>query len=372
MNKKHVGYLIVASLIIKVLYVFVVSFYTKELGVAQHSWLEIFYRNDTGWYENIVNAGYEKISKIEDLGIVTAEYSKQSNWAFFPLYPLSIAFFTKLLGLSFLQSALCVSILASTACFLSFYKFTSILLKDETKSFYIAMLFIVSPFHYHFSMFYTEAIFLLFLLLSFIGISIKKYWITILFTAALVLVRPNGLICLLPLWVYMLEQNGFTIRQFNWPMLVKKSLIFVPAALVFGGYLLYQHVQTGYYNAFSIAQAGWMKTTTFPLLSLFKYGGLTNLVNSIYTCLVMVFAILSAKKMPLSFNVFIWLNILLPLTAGSAISMTRYISILFPLFILIAESSLRLPKSKYYLYALCIGLQIYLLKYWAISDSLSY
>jgi hypothetical protein len=372
MNKKHAGYLILASLLIKVLYVIVISLYTKEMGVPQENWLEVFFRNDAGWYKSIVEGGYERITKIEDLGLVTSEYIKQSNWAFFPCYPLSIAFFTKLFGMSFMQGALCVSILASTACFLAFYRFTAFFLKDDSKAYSIALLFIVSPFHYHFSMFYTEAVFLLFLLLSMLGIALRKYWMTVLCAAALVLVRPNGLICLLPLWLYMLEQNGFTLKQINWNSLIKKSLVFVPAVLVFASYLLYQYLQTGYYNAFSLAQAGWMKTTTFPLLSLFKHGGLTNTVNSIYTCIVMVFALFSVKKLPLSMNVFIWLNLLLPLTAGSVISMTRYISVLFPLFILIAAASFKLPKSRYFLYALCLGLQVYLLKYWAISDPMSY
>ncbi|HRP88954.1 MAG TPA: hypothetical protein PKX92_02835 [Edaphocola sp.] len=372
MKRKHILILILSSLVIKVLYVFIVLAFSKSNSIEQLSFLEVFFRNDSGWYRSVAEDGYDIIKNIDDLGKIYPDYWKQSNWAFFPAYPLSIKLLMSVFSISYLQSAFVFSLITSTACFIAFYKFTLIFLKDVDKAFWIALLFIVSPFHYHYSMFYTEAMFLLMLLLAFIGIAEKKLWVSVLATSVLVLVRPNGLVCLLPIWLYGLEQSGFSFKSIQWVSLIKRSLFLLPAVLVFGGFLLYQHFETGYFNAFSIAQTGWGKKTTFPLLSLFRNGDFTNTFNSIYVCLTILFAIYTIKKLPLSLNVFIWLNLLLPLTAGSVISMTRYITVLFPLFILIAAMGLKLPKSKYYLYAVCLGLQLYLLQYWAVSHSFSY
>jgi len=69
-----------------------------------------------------------------------------------------------------------------------------------------------------------------------------------------------------------------------------------------------------------------------------------DMFNSTYTVIAMIFALFAWRKLPLSFNILIWLAIILPLTAGSVISMPRYISTLFPLFIILAY---HLYKTKY-------------------------
>ncbi len=129
---------------------------------------------------------------------------------------------------------------------------------------------------------------------------------------------------------------------------------------------------TGFYNAFSIAQKGWNKSFMFPLLSLFRFNNLENQIHSIYVIIIMFFSLLHIKKIPLSLQCLIWLNLLLPLTAGSTISIGRYCIVLFPIFYLSSMYFYKLGKFRYLLLLLLLSVQLYFFQYWTIADSLSY
>ena len=152
---------------------------------------------------------------------------------------------------------------------------------------------------------------------------------------------------------------------------ILQSLSFVPAVLLFGGYLYYQYYKTGYPFAFSIAQIGWYKTSTFLLLSLFNRSDFGSQFNSVYTILTMAFAVYHYKKFSLSENVLIWLFILLPLSAGTTISMARYIAIIFPLFIVLYKNA-NLLKNKWVLVFCLLALHLFSLYPWLINHPLAY
>ncbi len=356
---------------LKVLYLGCIHLYCHYFGIPQTHFLEVFHRNDSGWYQNIATQGYDHISSLSDLGDTSVLPWKQSNWAFFPVYPYTIAALMKT-GLDYYWSAFLVSIIFSIACFVALYQFFVQYLKSAPKAYWLTLLFIASPFSYHLSMYYTESYFLLTLLLAFVGVLQQKWWLTAIASAVLVLVRPNGIICLLPVWLFQWEQNGGGLKTLNLTQIWKNSWMFLPAALTFSAYLLYQHQATGYYNAFSLAQKGWGKQTMIPFKALFRQGDFASTFNSIYVCVVMLYALIIAKKLPLSMNVLIWINILLPLSAGSVTSMTRYISVIFPLYIVWASFGAQKAGTKYATITLCLLLQCVLLAYWAQSDPLSY
>ncbi|MEJ2595552.1 MAG: hypothetical protein P8100_10615, partial [bacterium] len=167
------------------------------------------------------------------------------------------------------------------------------------------LLLMVFPFHYYFSMFYTEALFFTFLVGSFLSISKKKYSLFSILLAALVLIRPNGIVMMLPLYLYMLEKEGiFQKKKLLWPELMAKNNLartawFLSAPLVFVIYGYYQWKMTGEFFAFSIAQEGWYREPRFPFLSLFREGNLANQFDSVYAIAFMILAIIGWKKLPL-------------------------------------------------------------------------
>ena len=128
---------------------------------------------------------------------------------------------------------------------------------------------------------------------------------------------------------------------------------------------------TGYFFAFSIAQAGWYRELTFPLLSFFRRGDLATQFNSIFTILVIIYAIWNRKKLPFSLNVLILVSLLLPLFSGSVTSMTRFVSVIFPLF-LILSSYIQKSNFKYTILFLVLSLHFLSLYGWIIDHPISY
>ena len=234
----------------------------------------------------------------------------------------------------------------------------------------------VFPFHYYFSMYYTEAFLFTFLAFSFVTISIKKYWITSLLLIPLVLVRPNGMACLLPLIVYYIEENGGIKKYYNYFKTLNWSKIlnlcfFITAPLAILAYCIYQKHMTNFYFAFVKAQSGWYKEFMFPLMGLFRRGDFTTQFNSIYTIIIIALCIFDAKKNSLSMNLLILINIFLPMSSGSVACMPRYISIIFPITLYIGSYFIN-SKRVSFIFAILLILQLATFYPWLISHPFSF
>src|SRR5690606_13931242 len=135
----------------------------------------------------------------------------QSSWAFFPLYPMLLKGISLLTGLGFKASALVCSLVVVALLAWQFYR----LLCDEhtapEKAFFKTLFLFSLPFHYYFFMYYTEALYLLLIILAFRCTGKNRIFPASLFLALLVLVRPNGIICLPALVLYWFEkqEQGF-------------------------------------------------------------------------------------------------------------------------------------------------------------------
>jgi hypothetical protein len=211
---------------------------------------------------------------------------------------------------------------------------------------------------------------------SFVSIQQKKYWLTSLLIVPLALLRANGLILLLPLYLFMLESEGLFSQGFSLKRVFQKenllrSLFFLSGPIAFFLYGFYQLEMTGEFFAFSVAQKGWYRELMFPLLALFREGNLANQFNSVYTILFILIAAFSWKKFPLSLNVLIWLSLLLPLTSGSVQSMPRFISLIFPFSMLIGSW---IYRWKYHNFALSVVflLQLFTYYFWLTDMPISF
>ena len=76
------------------------------------------------------------------------------------------------------------------------------------------------------------------------------------------------------------------------------------------------------------------------------------------------------KQFSLSFNLIIWISLLLPLSAGTPVAMTRYISVIFPLFF-IYTNWMKDLRNKWVVFTLGFVVQLWTFYYWLISDPFS-
>ncbi len=376
MNKKHIFLLISFSLVIKVLYLIFNYTTTDSKANLYNQYISIGKKNDTYWYEKISKKGYPELRKREEIGFSKAEKYKQSEWAFFPFYPALNKYTSNLLGIHFNTSALIWSTLFSTLAIIGTYWFGVTYFEKNNIAFYNTILIFTFPFSFYYSVFYTEAVFLSFMIFSFIAIHYRKYWLLGLLLIPLTLLRPNGIIILLPLYLYHLEQNELLKKfTFNWKNIfklnnIKQSLFFLTSPVAFLAYCLYQFEKTGFYFAFSIAQEGWYREFMFPILSFFRRGDFATQFNSIYTILIIIFAIWFRKKIKFSLNSLIFISLLLPLCSGSVTSMPRFISVIFPLFMILSQIIFISKYNNYFLF-ICVILHFVTFYTWITNQAIS-
>lgn len=380
LNIKYLFFIVVLSASIKLVYFLFaigVSSVTDNYDIEsnKHEFVNLFKRNDSFWYEKVAHELYPKINNPMDLGYSFGKYYKQSSWAHFPAYPLCIRAVEKVTSLNFSQSCFILSLIFSSLSFLGFY-FICIALFSKTniEALKLTILFMVFPFHYYFSMYYTEALFFSCLAFSFIALHYKKYITTAFLLIPLTLVRPNGIVCVLPLALYFVEQHGGLVLYLkNWNVSkLKHILIFISAPLALLAYCLYQKQMTGFYFAYVKAQAGWYKEFMFPFMALFRRSDFSTQFNSVYVVIVMIFLIVFRKKFSLSMTILIWINILLPMTSGSVACMPRYISILFPIYLLCGNYLITNYRTFYVSVFVLLILQLATFYPWLIYHPFSF
>ena len=337
---RNIAKLFTASISIKIIYLIFAAVIMKNLSVISFTgYLNLTYNLDSGWYNKIVENGYPKITEKDAIGYGQDGIYCQSEWGFFPFYPLMNKALMKLFHINFQQSGFIISILFSFLSLLGFYQICKLYVSDEKKAFYISLVFLLFPFHFHYSMMYTEAVFFTFMIYSFLAIYYRKYWIVALLLIPLVLTRANGIVLLLPLYLFFLEREGvlskkkFDFKLFFSREIILKSLFFTTAVLAFLLYCFYSKHITTHFFAYSIAQRGWDRNLMFPFLSLFRKGSFPVQFNSFYVLAVMAYAVWIWKKNSWSWNILIWIGLLFPLCSGTVDAMPRYMSIIFPLFI---------------------------------------
>lgn len=379
-NKKHFLILISVSITIKILYL-LFSLLINSINsdaTIYNQYINIVKKADSHWYQSIAEKGYPEVKTKKDLGTFKNGKSiKQSKWAFFPFYPLLNKINFKVFKLNFDDSAFLLSLIFSIMSILGMYWFGLIFYNDQSLALYTALILFCSPFTFYFSMFYTEAIYLTFMIFSFIVIYYNQYLILSLLLIPLVLLRPNGIFILIPLYLYHLETQGILIKyKLKLKEIISsrnlfKSISFLSGVLTFLLFLFYQYKKTAFLFAFIIAQKGWNRELSFPLLSFFNSESEVMQINSMFTIIIIIYAIIIRKKLPLSLTVLIWISLMLPLFSGSVMSMTRFVSVIFPLFLIFSKS---LYQYKYKLPLLIILLIFHFLSFytWVIGHSISY
>lgn len=376
--RKHILRIIGLTLLIRVGYVLfaiTVQNISDELAFNPtfSEIIGLFKRHDSYWYERIHDTGYPEVHSEKELGWNDGENFYQSPWGFMPGYPLLVKSVSLLTGFDFTYSASIISILFSALAAILLYWLSMIWWQDAEKAYLTTLLFILMPFQYYLFMLYSESVYLTFLLGALLAVHYRKFWLMGFLLSGLVVMRANGIVMLIPVLVYLLENNAL---KFSDIACFRKEAIrllipFVLPWLTMSFYLFFQYKMTGDPFAYSTAQkAGWYREFTFPLFSLFNHGSFTVQFNSVYTLLFFFIAFLYRKQFPLSFNLIIWISLLLPLSAGTPVAMTRYISVIFPLFF-IYTNWIKDSRNKWIVFSLGFVIQLWTFYYWLISDPFS-
>ncbi len=292
--------------------------------------LSIFSAADAGWYINIAKNGYHR---------EPAQGTIQRNWAFFPLYPLLLSFFSK-----FWNSYVGVGVILSNISFffalVLLYKFSLQYGMTKSQAAEALWLLCLFPTSYFFSAPFTESLFLLLVIGSFYLVQKDKFLLSALCFSLSTATRPLGLL-MLPGYLLFCHKK---VRLFS----IQSVLITIIAPLGIVLFMLHLYALTGDPLAFSKNQAAWGRggeNSLFTLVgSLFKHPEhvMTDWNFTFFNCLCVLIAFLSSaelfRKKNYSLSLLTLLPVVVSILTGTLQSMGRIVMVLFPIFLLLAKS----------------------------------
>lgn len=341
---------ILAPLAIVRLALIVVAWFSKyfatwpaysRIELAKRGWhfspillLDMWARWDTGWYLSIIREGYQA-------GDYATSYS---NIAFFPLYPYLVKFLMALVPPSlrtsgvYLSAGILLSNLFFVIALILLYKLVLDLFHDQgiaQRTIWYTLLF---PTSFFFSCFYSESTFLLFLVGTFYAALKERWAIASLLGCLLALTRPLGILIIIPLgWIY-LEKHDWAPRKLRADIL---WFSIIPVGLL--AFLLHTYSLTGDFLAPMHAQAAWGRGELKPHWQLilhpegWQYIRHVTRVDHILTIGFILLSTLSLALLPsASYGIFSLLSIMIPLMTGSFQSQSRFLAVVFPVFIVLA------------------------------------
>jgi len=297
-------------------------------------YLSIWYQWDANWYMSIASQGYHWVA------------GDQSNIAFFPLYPAAVKVLSGVLHGRYLLAGL----LLSAAFFFGSLVYLYRLVNDDfsgeiaRRTVWLIAIFPTAVF---FTTLYTESLFLFTSVACFYYGRQGRWAAAGIWGLLAAATRITGLLLLVPLVYEYLSQHSFSpVRLFK-PALLWLTL--VPGGLA--AYMVYLYFGFGRPFAFAETQsAGWGHTFT-PFI-----GSFTNDFHFLFnqsepwviwevaaTLLLAVCTVIGFKKLPLSYSFYMLVSMLFPLAGGTMKSMSRYLLVVFPVFVLLAMLSKRKP-----------------------------
>lgn len=277
---------------------------------------------------------------------------KDLQLAFFPGYPLLMNIVSRFIG-SDLKSYLLSGIMISNILFLSslvvFWKVARLDYSDKIAKISIILL-LLFPASFYFGAVYTESLFLFLSLLTYFLYRKNKYLLSGLVGILLTLTRLYGIFVIVMIFVDVLSKKKNILSIF-------KEKIYLVGVSVFGllGYMWYCFINKGDALAFYTLQTnvGEQRSDHLILLPQVFYRYFvkiipnlswnyfpvvfTTLLETAVAILFLVILILGFKKIRWDYWIYVFLGYLIPTLTGSFSSLPRYVLVLFPAFIYIAE-----------------------------------
>lgn len=289
------------------------------------------------FFQRFANWDGEHYLRIAQFG-----YKQDSQYAFFPLYPLSIRFLNQVTQ-NYLMAALLVSIISSFFGLQLLYKLIKLDFdkKLAEKTIYSIIFF---PTSFYFLTAYSEGLFFFLTVSALYFLRTNKILLATLMVTLASATRITGLALVIALIAEIYLTAGFNKK--NWFILLS------PAGFLIYCFFLQSQTSDPFY--FLTAEKYWQRQLSMPfvgfwdtLRSLTTPGFIQANFNSFLDLLFAIFglglALRSFRFLPVSLSLYAFASILIPLLTSTLMSIPRFLLPIFPIFILIS-----LVKNKYW------------------------
>jgi len=283
---------------------------------------------------------------------------------FFPVYPLLIRYFsfwaTNLAG--FLTGAIFIS---HTSFFLAILGLQKLLKLDGHNFYKVVLILLIFPTSFYFAAAYTESLFLMLAVWSFYFARRSKFLFASLLAAVAGATRVIGVVLIVSIAVEWYVQQK---PSFNFKRALNISMYLFVMALGLFVYLWYLYDQTGDPLVFihKVGIYGGQRSSSFVMLPQVFYRYLFKIIPAlnfywpvIFTTylelfmavLFLILVVVGYFKLRFSYWIYLFGGFLIPTLSGSFSSLPRYVLVLFPGFMLIAQIAKKLPKIVNYILA---------------------
>ena len=292
--------------------------------------------------------------------IAKSGYSQYSDYAFFPLFPSLIKFFATFLDGNYIIAGLLVSNLSFLLFLLIFFK---LIKKTFNKKIAFSSLitFLTFPTTFFAVSYYSEAVFLLLMVLAFWFLTTRRYFSTSLAISLASLTRFIGLfLAVCVLYSYLAHLN-FKFKKIDirliWVLVSFLGFIF---------FCLYLALTTHDPFKFQSVQTFWTRSISDPISTILSYlwafavknpRPLNDYLDFLLTFIFLALLILGTRRIRSSWWIFSLLVILIPTSTGTLTSMPRYLLASFGTFIIAAQSLEKRPQLKIPIWGISLTLQ---------------
>ncbi len=301
------------------------------LQFSENRLIDMWARWDSGWYLYIIKNGYSSGGSFEI----------QSNLPFFPGYPVLVKFFTLFVPSSLLNDGVIVLIgilLSNVLLLVSLIFLCKIAhkLSDSKRVADLTVWFILAfPSSFFLSSFYTESLFLCLSAVGYWAALKKKWWLACIMVSLVAVTRNVGLFLVIPVLYEYLKAKNFSLQKIDFSVL---WFGVIPFGL--GVFFWYLYTLTGDFLAAIKVQAAWGRVAADPVSSLLfptNFWLHITPVDQFFVVSVLVFCWrLFTQKVLKNGKILALYSLLMSiptLFTGTLDSFTRYILVVFPLFI---------------------------------------
>ncbi len=276
---------------------------------------------DSFWYLKIVNEGYQYIP------------GQLSSIAFFPLYPSLIWVLSQIPVFSPALAGWFISILSLGVGLIFLYKLVNEF-HPEVDPLLVVTLLLIFPTAFFLNSVYTESLFLTLSVIFFYYLLKKQFILAAVFLSLASLCRINGLFLFVPFGYEYFKTFGLK-RFINFNL-----FSFGISSLGILSFMLYQFFLFNEPLAFFKSQMEWgrkfaVNSEYFQLLTPASYSNLAT--DLVFFAVSITIGILILKKLRVSYGLYVLTTVLIAVSTGTLMSVSRFSLILFPIFILIAS-----------------------------------
>lgn len=308
------------------------------------SYIETLLQWDGGHYLTIAKFGYQN----------------SSDFAFFPLYPLTIKSLSTLVGNQIFWGLFISNI--------SFFIFLLLIFHTISKKyskkigFNVFITYLLFPTAFFTTAFYSESMFLLLAFVSIYAIDNKKYLLSAIFISLSSLTRMVGSLLIVSFFYNYLSSNRGQIH------LDRKIIYLVLSASGIMIYAFYLFMTAGNPLQFSAVQTLWGREVVDPISTilsyiwtfLYEFKNPIDYLDFLLTVSFLVILCLGIRKISPPLWIFSTLVVLIPASSGTLTSMPRYLLTSIGAFIIIGIYLEEKPFLKKPFWAISLILQIIL------------